>query len=43
MKDLYVNFIGALVFSIIGYLYILNRDGYKFAERFIPKLKRNNK
>lgn len=39
MKDLFVNFIGALVFSIIGYLYILNRDGYKFAEVFIPKLK----
>lgn len=42
MKDLYVNFIGALIFSIIGYLYILNRDGYKFAERFIPRLKKKN-
>ena len=39
MKDLVVNFIGAIVFSIIGYLYILNRDGYSFAEKFIPKLK----
>ena len=39
MKDLFVNFIGAIVFSIIGYLYILNRDGYSFAEKFIPKLK----
>jgi len=39
MKDLFVNFIGALVFSAIGYLYIKNRDDYKFAERFIPKLK----
>jgi len=39
MKDLFVNFIGAFVFSVIGYLYILNRDGYKFAEKFIPKLK----
>ena len=39
MKDLFVNFIGAIVFSIIGYLYIKNRDDYKFAERFIPKLK----
>ena len=36
MKDLFVNFIGAVVFSIIGYQYIKNRDKYKFAENFIP-------
>ena len=36
IKDLFVNFIGALVFSFIGYLYILNRDKYKFATNFIP-------
>lgn len=36
MKDLIVNFIGAVVFSIIGYFYIQNRDKYKFAENFIP-------
>ena len=36
MKDLIVNFIGAVVFSIIGYLYIHNRDKYKLAESFIP-------
>ncbi len=41
MKDLFVNFIGALSFSIIGYLYIRNReDNYKFALSFIPKLKK---
>lgn len=40
MKDLFVNFIGAVVFSIIGYLYIKNRDDYRFAEKFIPKLKK---
>lgn len=40
MKDLFVNFIGAIVFSIIGYLYIKNRDDYRFAEKFIPKLKK---
>lgn len=40
MKDLLVNFIGAFVFSIIGLLYIKNRDGYKFAEHFIPKLRK---
>lgn len=36
MKDLIVNFIGAVVFSVIGYFYIHNRDKYKFAENFIP-------
>lgn len=41
MKDLMVNFIGAVVFSIIGMLYIKNRDEYKFAENFIPTMKIN--
>lgn len=36
MKDLIVNFIGAIVFSTIGYFYIHNRDKYKFTENFIP-------
>ncbi len=40
MKDLLVNFIGAVVFSVIGLFYIKNRDKYKFAEHFIPKLRR---
>lgn len=35
IKDLFVNFIGAVVFSIIGYLYIKNRDSYKIAENFL--------
>ena len=35
MKDLLVNFIGSLVFSIFGYLYIRNRDKYKFVDNFI--------
>lgn len=39
MKDLIVNFIGAVVFSITGLLYIKNRDEYRFAENFIPTLK----
>ena len=39
MKDLIVNFIGAVAFSIIGLLYIKNRDEYKFAENFIPTMK----
>ena len=40
MKDLFVNFLGASIFSSIGYLYIKNREGYQFAEKFIPKLKK---
>lgn len=39
MKDLIVNFIGAIVYSFIGFFYIKGRDGYKFAEKFIPKRK----
>ena len=36
MKDLIVNFIGAVAFSAIGFLYIENREKYKFASNFIP-------
>lgn len=39
MKDLIVNFIGAVVFSILGLLYIKNRDEYRFAEEFMPTVK----
>lgn len=39
MKDLFVNFIGAVVFSIIGYFYVKNRGKGKFAKRFIPQVK----
>lgn len=42
MKDLFVNFIGAFTFSIIGYLYILNRDKYHFIKNFIPVKKESN-
>ena len=38
MKDLLVNFIGALVFSFVGYFYIKNKGGSKFAGKFIPVL-----
>lgn len=37
MKDLLVNFLRAVIFSILGFLYIQNREKYKFAEGFIPK------
>ena len=36
IKDLFVNFIGAVTFSIIGFLHIKNREKYKFTENFIP-------
>ena len=36
MKDLFVNFIGAVVFSIIGFFYVKNRGKGKFASQFIP-------
>ena len=39
MKDLLVNFIGAVTFSIIGMLYIMGRGKGKFAPKFIPRLK----
>lgn len=43
MKDLIVNFIGAFVFSIFGYLYIVNEDKYKLAGKFMTTKKLENK
>ena len=40
MKDLFVNFIGAVVFSTIGYFYVKSRGKGKFAPRFIPQVQR---
>lgn len=39
MKDLFVNFIGAVVFSVIGFFYVKNRGQGKFAKQFIPQVK----
>lgn len=39
MNDLFVNFIGAVVFSLIGMVYIMGRGRGKLAPRFIPRLK----
>jgi len=36
MKDLIVNFVGAVVFSIIGFFYVKSRGKSRFAKRFIP-------
>ena len=41
MKDLMVNFIGALVFSIIGYFYVKEKGEGRFAKQFIPRLEEN--
>lgn len=43
IKDLIVNCIGAIVFSFIGYLYILGRNNGSFIKQFIPLLKRTKK
>ena len=40
MKDLFVNFIGAVVFSAIGYFYVKGRGKGSFATRFIPRFQR---
>ncbi len=39
MKDLLVNFAGAVVFSVIGYFYVKHRGKGRFAKRLIPRLK----
>ena len=39
MKDLWVNFVGAVVFSFIGFFYVKNRGRGRFARQFIPKVK----
>lgn len=40
MKDLLVNFVGAVIFSVIGFFYVKGRGQGKFARRFIPRLMR---
>lgn len=44
MSDLFVNFIGAVVFSVFGYFYVKNRGkAQKFIERFIPRRQHHRK
>lgn len=38
MKDLLVNLIGAVVFSVVGYFYVKSRGKGDFASRFIPQV-----
>ena len=40
MKDIIVNLIGALAFSVIGFFYIKTRGRGNLAKRFIPHLKK---
>ena len=42
MEDLFVNFLGALVFCIIGYFYIKHRGKGKIAKNFSPTLRVEN-
>lgn len=43
MKDLAVNFVGAVVFSFIGYFYVKSRGKGRFARRFIPQVVENGR
>ena len=38
MSDLLVNFIGAVVFSVIGFFYVKSQGKGKLASQFIPQL-----
>ena len=42
MKDLMVNFVGAVVFSVIGYFYVKEKGKGRFAARFIPRVLRRD-
>lgn len=43
MEDLFVNFVGAVIFSIIGFFYVKGRGKGKFVRRFIPRLMRSRR
>lgn len=36
MGDLFVNFVGALAFSVIGYRYLKSKGEGRFVRRFVP-------
>ena len=38
MKDLIVNLVGAVVFSLIGFFYVKQKGKGKFAREFIPQV-----
>lgn len=37
MKDLFVNFIGAVIFSVLGYLYVAHPKAWSFIMEIVPK------
>ena len=39
MKDMFVNFVGAVVFSFIGFIHVKHRGRGRFAHSFIPVVK----
>ena len=39
MKDLIVNFIGAVVFSVFGYFYVKGRGKKSIVDSFVPRRK----
>ena len=41
MMDLFVNFIGAVIFSVVGYFYVKSRGKGTLARRFIPRVLTN--
>ena len=42
MKDLLVNFLGALVFDFMGYFYLKNRKGKNILDNFIIKSRKSS-
>ena len=40
MKDMIVNFIGAVIFSVFGFFYVKYRGKFSFIDRFIPKIEK---
>ena len=43
MEDLFVNFVGATIFSLFSYFYARNKERFTFLQNFIPKKKDCNK
>ena len=43
MEDLIVNFIGAIIFNVFGFIYLKNRDKDRVVKNFIIKNKRFEK
>ena len=41
MGDMFVNFVGCMLFTVICTLYMGGKDKYKLAEKFIPRVKTN--